>query len=615
MPDARADRVLVATSAAIALAAVAMRLHDVWAWPAIRDWDASGHAVNVIDLLEGHFPNPRSWCGSHPPLYYALGAFLWHLLPDGVPVHVLLRSLSATAWVATVALVWRSLKRFASATDAAVVAALMLAVPGTTIASCMMTNDALCALFMTATLVRLLDGAGRTVPRQAAITGVLAGLAALTKATGVAAVGMGALVYGWDNRRAPGRAARLLAAFGSASVAIVAPHYIRLFLTLSGSAYDILAARAGSQEKEALARIVEAVAATHSSVWSYVSLQHTAMWGDPTAVFVPPGSHPGVVVLWIGGWLVLGVAVLGAIRLARTAAIAPRAGIALAFGALFAGALLPHVVANPHIVLTKTNYLMAEVLPVGILLAVGLGMARGGIGTLLRGALLAVAAAGVAFTWYGWWDPTAAVSRMPVVPSDSSDPAVGIVARYFEERAGDPIRAAERLTPEAHLDHGLRLATMVGLPLAPAAELAPDEARSLELARARVAWLELYNLVRWIQPISAALDVTLLDVQSREDSTDVRVRVSASGTTAPPEAIGLWPFPPFEQRLTVQRRGTVWRIAAVEQSGVVPENSVPAFVAHPTLVGFDRLRELGWHPSWEGAVAAARARAASTSDP
>src|SRR5262245_37419035 len=107
MSTSSADRALVVASAAIALIALAARVHDVTAFPAIRDFDAGGHAVSVVDFLEGHLPSPRSWSGSHPPLYYAIGAVLWRLLPDGIPVHVILRLISVAAWAATVGLVWR----------------------------------------------------------------------------------------------------------------------------------------------------------------------------------------------------------------------------------------------------------------------------------------------------------------------------------------------------------------------------------------------------------------------------------------------------------------------------------------------------------------------------
>src|SRR5262245_6547298 len=140
-----ADRMLLALAAAIAVGALVARVHDVVAYPAMCDFDASGHAVNVVDLYQGRLPNLRSWAGSHPPLFYALGALLWALLPASCPVHVILRAISATAVVATVALVWRSLQRLVPAVDAAVVAVLLLCVPGVVITSCMMTNDPLCA--------------------------------------------------------------------------------------------------------------------------------------------------------------------------------------------------------------------------------------------------------------------------------------------------------------------------------------------------------------------------------------------------------------------------------------------------------------------------------------
>ncbi len=603
-----AERAIVVASAVTAVLATGVALYNVVVWPAIHDWDASGHAVNVIDLHEGHYPNPHSWCGSHPPLYYLVGAALWRLLPEGMPVHVSLRLVSVVSWLATVALVWRWLRRLGSTGDAALVAALMLGVPGYAIAAGMMTNDALCTLLTTATLLRLLDLPGPAPSRQVAIAGVLAGLAAMTKATGIAAVGLGVLVFACRGWRDVGQAVRQLAVFALASSVVVAPHYLRLFVTVSGSPYDILAARAGSREKEAIASVIEAVAARTSSFWSYVSLQHAAMWGDPTAVLVPRDpSMPGVAVWW-AGWLVVGVGVMGLVRLMRQPALARRMAVALAFGAIFAAALLPHIVNIPHVVLTKSNYLMPEVLPLSAVLAVGLGARASRLGVPFKGALVLVSAGGVAFTGYGGWSWSGSGRNTVAVPSASGDSPVHTVARYFKERAGDPIRAAERLAPSAHEQHGLRLVRILGLPPAAEPGLSPADERSLELARARVAWLELYNLIPWMQPTAGALDVRLVDTSASADAAEVRVRVGAQGTTAPPGAIGVWPFPEFEQRFVLGRFGARWRITSIQQSGVVAENAVPALVAAPTADGLDGLRAIGWRPNWEAAVATGRAR-------
>ena len=39
-------------SAVVALSTVIVRVHNIVAFPALRDFDAAGHALNVVDLLE-----------------------------------------------------------------------------------------------------------------------------------------------------------------------------------------------------------------------------------------------------------------------------------------------------------------------------------------------------------------------------------------------------------------------------------------------------------------------------------------------------------------------------------------------------------------------------------
>src|SRR5207245_8309359 len=140
--------------------------------------------------------------------------------------------------------------------------------------------------------------------------------------------------------------------------------------------------------------------------------------------------------------------------------------------------------------------------------------------------------------------------------------------------------------------------------------LASEDERSLELARARQAWLELYNLIRWIQPIAAALDVTLLGVDQQDETANVHVRIAPNGMRAPwgASGVGLWPFPDFDQHFSVRRIGLEWRITSITQTGVIDESAVPAFVAHPTLARLEHLRALGWRGGWEDAVERALTR-------
>jgi hypothetical protein len=602
------DRAILAASVVVATLAVCVRIHNVGAYPALNDWDGAGHAVNVVDLSEGHWPNPRSWSGSHPPLYYGMSAALWALLPDGVPIHVMMRLLTASAWVGTVALVWRVLRRLVSQVDAAVVAVVLLGVPGFMIASSMMTNDALCTFFVTAALVRLIGVPRDTMPTagHGAMTGMLAGLAALTKAQGLAAVAAAGAWYAWRGRRDPKAALRTLVAFGVISAAVAGAHYGRLFLSLSGSTHSVIVGYAGSQEKDAIATVVHAVwreGTTHSIAWWF----HTALWGDPTAVFLPPGVDGRWLasLVWTGGLLVIPVGVAGLIGvLTKRRDVLRAAGAAFLFGAAYTAFLLGYAVTYPYFILPKTSFMLPEALPSGIALAVGLSMCGAGARTLLRVLLLAVATGGIALTTYGWWEAAPPDSRPHPPAAAASGPALA-VERWFRDRATDPVRTVPLLAPETQLERGLTAVGVLGLPpLPPEVGLSAEDERSLALARARVAWLSLYDLIPWMQPVAGALGVEVLAADERGDAANVRVRVTAVGT-APPAGgeIGLWPFPPFEQDFALERRDGAWRITRMTQTNVVAENALQAFVAAPSQAGLDGLLALGWEPPWQKAIA------------
>lgn len=602
-----ADRVLIATSAAVALVAVVTRVYNVSAYPAMWDWDAAGHAVNVVDLMEGHLPDPRSWCGSHPPLFYALSAALAGLLPTAIPIHVTMRLVSSASWIATVALVWRSLRRSGSAVDAAVVAALLLGIPGLTIASSMTTNDALCALFGTLALVRLMATPrdGSPTMRDVAVTGVLAALAAATKATGVAIIGIAALSYVWWWRHDAKRAVQALVVLGVVSVAIAGPHYVRLFWSISGSPYDILAVRAGSQEKETVATFVHAVARENMRSSSLWALFHAAIWADPTKAYLPihVESLPLARALWFGGLLVPAVFIAGVARMVLRRDLPPTFAAPLLFGAAFTAALVPHALDRPYIILTKTNYILPEALPLGIVLALGLEAIPGHGRTAVRTLLLALAAGGVALTIYGWWEPTPRL-QSPTWRDPPSSPALRAVERYFEYRLHDPIRAVQRLGSEVQLAHDLRVSHLLGLPSPPEATLASASETSAELAQARVAWLEVPHLARWMLPILSAFDVHVLGLSEQDGAAIVRLRIGAVGETPPAGGeIGSWPFPPFDEELRLERPDGDWRITRLAETGDVDQNAVAVFSAHPTAARFDHLRALGWRPPLEGVAA------------
>ena len=114
----RAELLWIAVALAVAVAAGFARIHNGYWFDALLEPDGNGHALHVFAWYQGRLPDPRSWSGFHPPLYYLLGAGLWHLLPDAVPVHVGLRGLSLVFGAATVWMVWRALRHSLPLVDA-----------------------------------------------------------------------------------------------------------------------------------------------------------------------------------------------------------------------------------------------------------------------------------------------------------------------------------------------------------------------------------------------------------------------------------------------------------------------------------------------------------------
>jgi 4-amino-4-deoxy-L-arabinose transferase-like glycosyltransferase len=415
---------------AIALFAIAGRIHNAFAFPPLRDYDGAGHALNAFAFFRGALPDPRSWSGFHPPLSYALGGGLWRLLPDGVPVHASLRLVSAAAGLAALYLVWRVLRREGSTSDAAIVCVVALCAPVFAIATSMMGNETLCMLFATACAARLMTlptKAGRaSMARHALGTGVLAGLAILSKSTGIVVLGAAVVTYALALRRDRRALGATLAVLVGSAALLSAPHYLRLMHITDTGPIGAISGGIGSPDARAAMQVQPPGERRLSDYFSFPpsalvspfyleprllrsvpGLLYASTWADAHAQFLPPGADRRILraetATAIGGLLPTALAVAGLFLCLR------RPGERrtwLGPGILGAALLLGFAVQAwtvPRYSAVKASYLLPALLPACLALLAGLEGLGARTRTIVRIALLGLATACAGLTWYGWW--------------------------------------------------------------------------------------------------------------------------------------------------------------------------------------------------------------------
>lgn len=423
-PAVPRERIWLAATALIVLAAVATRLHNAFAYPALRDFDGPGHALNVFALYEGRLPDPQTWSGFHPPLYYAIGAVIWHVLPGSVPVHAALRLLSLAAGLGIGAIVWRVLRPAAARSDAAAVVALVLCAPVMALATSMFGNETLCALLVTAALARSmelpLDSAAAI--RRGAGSVALAALAALTKSTGLIAVGVVGLAVLWHVRSAGSRTiTRAMLVLGATAGILLAPHYGRLVAEgrpvlsvlsggVAGAAASQMALQPPGERHLAdyasfpISTLVAPFKDAPGMVRSVPGLLYATMWADGQGDFLPVQSQRVIGAASIAallGLLPSLLALRGLVAILRSPVQRRRAASPLCFAALLCAAFLVQTWVVPRFSAVKASYLLSAALPVALALEAGLTHARRR--APLRVGLLATSAWATFLTWYGWW--------------------------------------------------------------------------------------------------------------------------------------------------------------------------------------------------------------------
>jgi hypothetical protein len=288
----------------------------------------------------------------------------------------------------------------------------------------MLGNETLCALFATAVLARLLaiPEEPQRLLRHAIGTGVLAGLAALSKSTGLAVAAVAVLAYAVRIRDAGGRAARAAAVAAAVSLALAAPFYVWLVAT-TGSPLAVISGgkpsdAAGSEmaaqppgERHVADYVVVPISTLAAPfkdapglVRSVPGLLYASTWADGQGEFLPASERSVVGAAALGALLGLvptGLAIAGAIALARRR----RRDVAapFAYAALLGAAFLAQTWLVPRYSAVKASYLLSALLPAALALASGVA-ASGPRGRIAwRAALVAIAAYLCFLTWWGWW--------------------------------------------------------------------------------------------------------------------------------------------------------------------------------------------------------------------
>jgi 4-amino-4-deoxy-L-arabinose transferase-like glycosyltransferase len=283
--------------AALAMLALAITAHYAWnAWSVtpLTGYDAPGHADYMLTILEeGRLPHPyQGWSTFHPPIYYVLGAGVWHVLEPLGPQAVVagIRGIGVLSLLCVGAVAFALARRRAGDGVAAVAAATLLLVPCIQLTGAMIRNEALAAAFAALAIAPILSL--QRNPRNAAAAaaaGLLVGLAIATKVNAVFLLAGCAMPFFRPNldRRAL-RSALLV--FGLATL-IAAPVTIRN-LMLTGDPLPL------NRDKPVAALSEASQVVRERRVLDYAWLDPRCLWrpsihhvpGDPP----PPAPHRNV---------------------------------------------------------------------------------------------------------------------------------------------------------------------------------------------------------------------------------------------------------------------------------------------------------------------------------
>jgi 4-amino-4-deoxy-L-arabinose transferase-like glycosyltransferase len=230
---ARRERVALGILFGIALV---QRLWNVVTVEPLTGFDAPGHMGYVLTILQEHrLPQPyEGWSTFHPPLYYLVAAGVWRVLEPLGPRAVLfgIRGLGVVFGLVAALVAHRLVRRLGAGRDVAFVAtALMLFVPCIQMSATMEGNETFAAGILALGLPSLLtlQGDPRNL-RAALMAGLFAGLAAISKFTGLALIAACAVPF--LRRDFDAAMVRALLALGFVFALVAGPLYGRNVLAV-----------------------------------------------------------------------------------------------------------------------------------------------------------------------------------------------------------------------------------------------------------------------------------------------------------------------------------------------------------------------------------------------
>lgn len=219
--------------------AALLRLHNAWVTFPLSGFDGPYHGAYIGAIhWEGRFQLPH-WFSNHPPLYYALSALIWRVLPADISAHstlFALRLLNVGWSLALGAAIWSSARRmFPERTVLGYCAlAIALFLPMYMGPSTQLSNQIMSAALSAVTVSLLLRTLDEPTPANALLTGVVAGLGVLTKISVLlvaVAAGGALLARGWKLHGAQLRALTLSLILGASTLAVASPYFIQNIAT------------------------------------------------------------------------------------------------------------------------------------------------------------------------------------------------------------------------------------------------------------------------------------------------------------------------------------------------------------------------------------------------